>query len=237
MRLDKFISQLGYTRKDAERFIKLNKVTVNNKIVLKKDYKIDENKDIICIDGNVCKYSKYVYIMLNKPEGILSATEDKTQQTVLSLLPPLLQNKGLFPVGRLDKETMGLLILTNDGEFCHKMISPKNKIEKIYKFKLADDILSEDVLKIEQGIMLKDGYTTLPCTINMTTLNSGQITIVEGKYHQIRRMFGAVCNKVIYLERIKEGEIYLDCNLSRGQWREFNQLELQYCIKNNLINK
>ena len=237
MRLDKFISEIGYTRKEAEKLTRLNKITVNGVIINKKDFQINQNTDIVCIDGVQCRYCKYVYIMLNKPEGILSATEDKTQQTVISLLPPLLQNKGLFPVGRLDKETMGLLILTNDGEFCHKMISPKNKIEKVYKFKLADNISIEDVLKIEQGIMLKDGYTTLPCTINMTTSNCGQITIVEGKYHQIRRMFGAVGNKVIYLERIREGEIVLDSNLDRGQWREFNQLELQYCKKNNLINK
>lgn len=226
MRLDKFVSELGYKRKDAEIFVKQQRITINGVVATKKDVKIDENKDIICIDGKQCNYNKYVYIMINKPQGVLSATEDSSQQTVISLLPEILQNRGLFPVGRLDKDTMGLLIVTNDGDFCHKMISPKRNISKIYKFELADGIKDCDIQKIQNGIKLKDGYITLPCQIQMTDLKSGQITITEGKYHQIRRMFGAVGNKVVYLERIKEGTIELDKNLKRGEWRYLTEKEL-----------
>jgi 16S rRNA pseudouridine516 synthase len=226
MRLDKFISEMGYSRKDAEIFIKRKKITVNGNLANKKDEKVDENNDIICLDGKILNYSKYIYIMINKPTNILSATEDKNQKTVISLLPENLQKKNLFPVGRLDKDTLGLLLLTNDGNFCHKMISPKSNISKIYKFELADDIDNCDIQKIQNGIELKDGYKTLPCTIQMIDKKSGQITITEGKYHQIRRMFGAVGNKVVYLERISEGTIVLDANLKRGEWRYLSQQEL-----------
>lgn len=226
MRLDKFISEMGYTRKDAEMFVKTKRITINNKLALKKDEKVDESKDVICLDGNILKYSKYIYIMLNKPAGVLSATDDKSQKTVISLLPETLQNKGLFPVGRLDKETMGLLILTNDGTFCHRVISPKSNISKIYKFELADEITIPQITNIENGIELKDGYTTLPCKIKMQNSKCGTITITEGKYHQIRRMFGAVGNKVIFLERIQEGNITLDPKLARGEWRELTPDEI-----------
>ena len=226
MRLDKFISELGYKRKDAEMFVKQQRITINGVLATKKDVKLDEKKDVVCIDGEKCEYNKYIYIMLNKPQGVLSATEDSTQKTVVSLLPEILQNRGLFPVGRLDKDTMGLLLLTNDGDFCHKMISPKHNISKIYKFELADEIECCDIEKIQNGIELKDGYLTLPCQIQMFDKKSGQITITEGKYHQIRRMFGAVGNKVVFLERIKEGTIILDDNLKRGEWRYLTQQEL-----------
>ena len=234
IRLDKFISEMGYTRKDADFFVKTKRITINGKIASKKDEKVDENKDIICIDGNVLKYSKFIYIMLNKPAGILSATEDKNQKTVISLLPENLQKKGLFPVGRLDKETLGLLILTNDGDFCHKMISPKSNISKVYKFELADEIEEEQIKHIEKGIELKDGYTTLPCKIKMENKTKGEITITEGKYHQIRRMFGAVGNLVVYLERIKEGNISLDKNLQRGNFRELSVNEVEKALKSNI---
>ena len=226
MRLDKFISELGYKRKDAEIFVKQQRITINGIVATKKDVKLDEKKDVVCIDGEKCEYNKHIYIMLNKPQGVLSATEDSSQKTVISLLPDILQNRGLFPVGRLDKDTMGLLILTNDGDFCHKMISPKRNISKIYKFELADEIDDCDIQKIQNGIELKDGYITLPCTIQMFNKKSGQITITEGKYHQIRRMFGAVGNKVVFLERISEGTIVLDEKLKRGEWRYLSQQEL-----------
>ena len=227
MRIDKFVSEIGYSRKDADFFIKNKQITINGKLVLKKDQKIDEYKDVISINGNVCKYSKYVYIMLNKPAGVVSATEDKEQETVLSLLPQTLQKRNLFPVGRLDKETMGLLILTNDGDYCHRMISPNRNIEKVYRFELADEISDESVKKIEEGIELKDGYVTLPCKIEMKSKKCGEITITEGKYHQIRRMFGAASNKVTYLERIREGKIVLDTSLKRGEWRELTKQEIE----------
>ena len=226
MRIDKFVSELGFSRKYAEELIKNKKITINGIIVAKKDTKLDENKDKVCICGKEYKYLKFVYIMMNKPSGVLSATEDKTQPTVISLLPSNLQNIGLFPVGRLDKETMGLIILTNDGDYCHKMISPKRNISKVYKFELADELEESVALEMEKGVELKDGYTTLPCKIVLKTKKQGEITITEGKYHQIRRMFGAVGNKIIYLERIKEGNIALDDSLKRGEWRYLTQKEI-----------
>ena len=226
MRIDKFVSSLGFTRKEAEKFIKNRKVTINGCVATKKDTKLDESIDRVCICGKEYNYSKFIYIMMNKPSGVLSATEDKTQPTIISLLPKNLQNVGLFPVGRLDKETLGLIILTNDGEYCHKMISPKRNISKVYKFELADKLDSQTAKQMEQGVELKDGYKTLPCKIIMTDDKKGEITITEGKYHQIRRMFGAVGNKIVYLERIKEGDLVLDSTLNRGEWRYLNQQEI-----------
>lgn len=227
MRVDKFLSECGYTRKQADNLIKSKRVKLNNVIINKKDTKINENIDKIYVDDEKCEYKKFVYIMLNKPSGILSATEDKTQKTVISLLPEKLQKQSLFPVGRLDKETVGLLILTNDGDYCHRMISPKRNISKKYYFELADEFYDDEIKKIENGIQLKDGYNTLPCKVEKTSSKSGYITITEGKYHQIRRMFGAIGNKVVFLERIQEGKLKLDKNLARGEWRYLETKEIE----------
>ena len=227
MRLDKFLSECGYTRKNATALIKAKDVLVNGKVVIKKDEKINENSDEVVVCGKKLVYQKYIYIMLNKPKGVLSATEDKTQSTIISLLPQHLQTKNLFPVGRLDKDTTGLIIITNDGDFCHRVISPKNNVNKTYYFVLADKICSQDVEKLKNGVTLADGLTTKSCEIEMLTQNTGYITITEGKYHQVRRMFASTGNKVVELDRVSEGNIVLDKTLNRGEWRFLTDKEIE----------
>lgn len=226
MRIDKYLSECGYSRKNAIELISKGHVKVNGFIILKKDFKVDEKLDTVSVYNKDIIYNKYIYIMLNKPLGIITATEDKSQKTVLDLLPKEITSKNVFPVGRLDKDTCGLLLITNDGNFCHKLISPKHCVNKIYRFGLCDKISECGINLIQNGITLRDGYTTLPCRIEMIDDKNGLITITEGKYHQIRRMFGAVGNKVCFLERISEGNIKLDPKLERGQYRFLTGTEI-----------
>lgn len=227
MRLDKFLSECGYTRKEATNLISRGYVKINGELVTKKDYKLNETADTVSVYNKDIIYNKYIYIMLNKPIGVITATEDRTQKTVLDLLPPEVLSKNVFPVGRLDKDTCGLLLITNDGDFCHKMISPKHCVSKIYKFELCDPISYSQKEQIENGITLKDGYKTIPCKISLETDRRGEITITEGKYHQIRRMFAATGNKVCFLERISEGNIKLDPALARGEFRSLTKEEIE----------
>lgn len=230
MRLDKYLSECGYTRSEAVKIISNGNVIVNNSVMKKKDFKINEFTDNIIVNGKLIKYQKYVYIMMNKPAGVLSATTDKTQKTVIDLLPKELQ-KSVFPVGRLDKNTTGLLLITNDGEFCHRATSPKHCVEKKYFFKCDDEVTFEDIEKLQNGIELKDGYTTMKCSINMLNNKQGEIAIKEGKYHQIKRMFGAVGNKIIYLKRLSEGYLILDEKICEGEWKYLNQSEIELVTK------
>ena len=230
MRLDKFLSSCGYSRKEAVDNIKNGKVTVNNVVVKQKDYKVNLT-DKIFINNKELNFVQNHYIMLNKPQGVVSATQDKHEKTVIDILPENLRNVGLFMVGRLDKETEGLLILTTDGELCHKLTSPKHEKEKVYYFELADNICQEQIIQMEQGLTLKDGFKTKPCKIVLQTQTSGEISITEGKYHQVRRMFGAVGNKVTYLKRIKENGLELDKKLKLGECRNLTQQEIEMLKK------
>ena len=219
MRLDKFISMLGKaTRSEAGKLIRAGKATVNGIAQKAPDYKIDPEKDTVTLLGEVLTYKKYTYIMLNKPEGYVSATEDPNEKTVLDLVSPEDRRRGLFPCGRLDKNTLGLVILTNDGEGAHRVLSPKHHVSKVYKFISRDPVCENDVKALEGGVDI-GGYLTKPCKIKMTTENEGEITLTEGKYHQIKRMLEAVNNKITYLERISFGSIALDPALKRGEWR------------------
>ena len=227
MRLDKFLSTAGYSRKEAVELIKKGNVCVNNEITKQKEKNINENSDKISVNNREITFIQNYYLMLNKPQGVVSATQDAVETTVIDILPENLKNVGLFMVGRLDKETEGLLILTTDGELCHKLTSPKHEKEKVYYFELTDQIGQTDINKIQQGITLKDGFTTKPCKIELKTNTTGEISITEGKYHQVRRMFGAVGNKVIYLKRIKENGLELDKNLKLGECRFLTQTEIE----------
>lgn len=227
MRLDKFLSLAGYSRKQAIEEIKKGTVEVNGCKINKKDYAVNEKIDKVCINGCEINYVNNYYLMLNKPQGVVSATEDNTQKTVIDILPENLRNVGLFMVGRLDKETEGLLFLTTDGDLCHKLTSPKHEKEKVYYFELADQIGQKEVDAIQQGITLKDGFTARQCKICLTNNTSGEISITEGKYHQVRRMFAAVGNKVIYLKRIKENGVELDKNLKLGECRFLTESEIE----------
>jgi len=220
IRLDKFLANnTSLSRSEVAKAINAGRVVVMGENKITKETKIDENTAEVFLDNNRVNYSKYIYIMLNKPEGVVSATNDLKQKTVLDLLPSELQKFNLFPCGRLDKDTLGLVILTNDGMGAHNVLSPKKHVEKTYAYECADPLTTENKEKIEQGIKLADGYVTKPCKINLISPNKGEITLTEGKYHEIKRLFGAVGNKITYLERITFGFIKLDKNLKRGEFR------------------
>ena len=219
MRLDKFISMLGKaTRSEAGKLIRAGKVTVNGIAQKAPDYKIDPDNDLVTLLGEALTYKKYTYIMLNKPEGYVSATEDPNEKTVLDLVSVEDRRRGLFPCGRLDKNTLGLVILTNDGEGAHRVLSPRHHVSKVYKFVSRDPVCENDVKLLEAGVDI-GGYLTKPCKIKMVSECEGEITLTEGKYHQIKRMLEAVGNKITYLERISFGSIALDPALKRGEWR------------------
>ena len=224
MRLDKFLTHTGtLTRRQAAAAAKAGKLSVNGTPVLRCDIHIDPEHDQVAYMDQHIAYQKYTYIMLNKPAGVLSATNDPKQKTVIDLLPEPLQRLQLFPCGRLDKDTLGLLILTNDGPAAHRQLSPKTHAEKEYAFRCKKPL--SQIQKIEKGVCLADGYQTLPCKIRMADSFSGVITLTEGKYHQIKRMFEALDNQIVYLERIKFAGIALDPALPRGAFRPLKPAE------------
>ena len=219
MRIDKFFSEIGmFSRKESAEKLKKGLITVNGEIVKKGDFKVDENLDEVCYNGTPVIYKKFAYILVNKPNGVVSATEDGRDKTVIDLLPDSMRKLNLFPCGRLDKDTVGLVILTNDGQSAHNALSPKRHVEKKYYFEVADPFLDEDIFAIESGLKLADGYVTKPCKIERKTQTSGYITLTEGKYHEIKRLFGARRNKIVFLERISFSKIQLG-DLPRGEWR------------------
>ena len=219
LRLDKFLSNMGKaSRSESCRLVRQGKVLVNGVPAKKSDLQINPDTDEVVLNGVSVTYKKFTYIMLNKPEGYVSATDDPHEKTVLDLVDPEDRRKGLFPCGRLDKNTLGLVILTNDGENAHRLLSPKHHVDKVYRFEALSPISSADVSNLERGVDI-GGYFTKPCTVHLTGEKAGEITLTEGKYHQIKRMLEAVGNKIIYLERITFGDIKLDNALERGQWR------------------
>lgn len=226
MRLDKFFSTVtALSRKECTDKIKKGKAAVNGVTIKKPDAKIDPEKDEIFLDGKQILYRPYLYLMLNKPEGVVSATEDKADKTVLDLLPEEYKKFNLFPCGRLDKDTLGFVLLTNDGQAAHRALAPRSHVEKEYEFSLADPFTEEDALAVERGVSLADGYVTKPCRIARTGDNTGVITLTEGKYHEIKRMFAARGNKIVFLKRISFAGIPLDPSLKEGEWRALTEKE------------
>ncbi len=226
MRLDKFMSEAGLlSRTECKKAVKAGQITVDGVAPKSSDIHVDPEKASITYMGQPVCYKKYTYIMLNKPEGYVSATDDKREKTVLELLGEREQRLGLFPCGRLDKNTLGLLILTNDGELCHRLLSPKHHVAKVYYFKAERRITEDDRIRLESGVRL-DGEITKPAKLTLCEDETcGYLTITEGKFHQVKRMLEAVCNKVIYLERVEFAGIPLDTSLERGQWRELTPVE------------
>lgn len=225
-RLDKAFSSCKlYSRSEITKIIKQKRVTVDGVVVNKPDFKVDVFLQDIRVDGEKVTFNKYAYIMLNKPYGVVSATEDGRDKTVIDLLPLEFKREGLFPVGRLDKDTVGLVILTDDGVSAHKLLAPKTHAEKVYYFETADNVLEETAREIERGVLLKDGYLTKPCKVKLLSNNSGEITLTEGKYHEIKRIFGAKGNKITYLKRIEFAKIKLDKDLSEGECRYLTESE------------
>ena len=232
MRLDKFLSiTKTASRSETAKAVKQGRVSVNGSPVRDASMQIDEERDTVCFDGATVIYRRFIWIMMNKPEGILSASTDKKARTVVDLLPPPLNSMGLFPCGRLDKDTVGLIMLTNDGELSHKLLSPKKHAEKRYSFTLARPY--DRSKGIENGIMM-DGKLTKPAVITMSSPTEGEIILTEGKYHQIKRMFEYAGSEVIRLERLSFGGVELDPSLKRGEWRYLTPSE-EDTLRNNAV--
>lgn len=221
MRLDKFLSECAVaTRSESKRAVRAGDVSVNGACARSADIAIDPERDEVYFKSVRVDYRRYVYILLNKPDGYVSATDDSREKTVLDLLPPELRKRGVFPCGRLDKNTLGLMLLTDNGELAHRLLAPKNHVEKKYRFRSKFPMSAEDAARFEGGVTLDDGYVTKPAKIELFgDGDEGIITLHEGKYHQIKRMLDSLGNKITYLERISFADLRLDGTLARGEWR------------------
>lgn len=216
------------TRSESSKGARGGLILVNGVAVKKTDVHIDPEKDEIIFCGRKIEYRKYTYILMNKPDGVVSATEDGRDKTVIDLLPEELQKLNLFPCGRLDKHTLGLVMLTDDGDLAHRLLSPKHHVKKKYYFESKFPLADEEIFYLERGATLEDGYVTKPSEIELLPDGrSGYITLVEGKYHQIKRMLEAVNNKITYLERITFGPLTLEKELGRGEWRFLTKDEIE----------
>lgn len=232
MRLDKFLANSGVgTRKEVKELLKKRLIKVNDEIVKDGKIHVNENEDTVKYKDEIISYKKFVYIMLNKPNGVISATEDKVHKTVIDLLGDEYRTFEVFPVGRLDIDTEGLLLLTNDGVLSHNLLSPNKHVDKKYYVELEKLLTKMDIDKLEDGVELKD-FTTKDAKVEI--IENGEesdkirvyITISEGKFHQVKRMFKAVGNEVKYLKRVKMGTLSLDENLKLGEYRELTEDEL-----------
>lgn len=225
-RLDKRLAATGnWSRKEARELVKWGRVTVNGEVARQTDRKVN-GEDVIAVDGEPLEGAGPVYLMLHKPAGLVSATEDVREKTVLSLLPERYQRRGLFPAGRLDKDTEGLMLLTDDGPLAHRLLAPKSHVDKVYYVEVDGILDEQDCLAVKTGMTLGDGYTCLPGELEL--LEGGRkayITLHEGKYHQIKRMMAARGKPVTYLKRIKFGPLVLDENLPKGAWRALTEEE------------
>ncbi len=229
-RLDKLIASQGtYTRKQAQQLIKDGLVKVDGLTVRDRGFHIDAQESAVSVDGKPFSVERFVYIMLNKPKGVVSATNDKNVKTVIDLVPEDLKRRNLFPAGRLDMTTTGFVLITDDGDFAHRILSPKNHIEKTYEARLAEPITDSQMQTVADGIVLGDGTKCLPASLKRLEDSDNpliEIKICEGKYHQIKRMFAAAGNGVIELKRTKMGGLSLDESLAEGECRKLTDKEI-----------
>lgn len=225
MRLDRFLSEMGLaTRTESAKAVRAGQITVNGTRPKTASIHIDPEKDRVIFQGRTVVYRRFTYLMLNKPDGYLSATEDSRDPTVLDLLPTELRRLELFPCGRLDKNTLGFLLLTNDGDLAHKLLSPRYHVEKTYRYECAVPLSEADAGALEAGVDIGD-CVTKPAKVVRESDCVGTITVTEGKFHQIKRMFEAVDNKIVGLERVSFGGISLDPSLGRGEFRPLSDEE------------
>ena len=234
-RLDKIVSNMGFgSRKDVKKLIKDGLVEVDGKVVNKNNMKVDPHKSTIVVEGVEINYREHIYLMLNKPAGYISTTDEFMSFTVLELLEYQHLVFEPFPAGRLDKDTEGLLILTNDGKFAHNITSPKKNVDKIYYVEVDGEVDEKTIEKFSQGVRLDDGYLTKPADLEIIEVTEGfsrvLLKISEGKFHQVKRMFKSQNMTVDYLKRIAIGNIYLDDNLELGEYRELSQEEIDEFI-------
>jgi 16S rRNA pseudouridine516 synthase len=228
MRLDKYLTECGIgTRSEVKNIIKNGKIKVNNIIIKNYNTKINENKDTISYNDNILEYKEFRYYVLNKPSGVITATDDKKYKTVLDILPDFVIKKNIFPVGRLDIDTEGLLLLTNDGKFAHSLLSPKKHVEKTYEVHLKNEIFDKEIFELENGVRILDDYLTKPAKVEKLENKKILLTITEGKFHQVKEMLRAVNNEVIYLKRIKFANLSLEkLNISIGEVIEINKEDI-----------
>lgn len=231
MRIDKVLSNLGYgSRKDVKKLLKDGAVKVNSVIVKDAKQHVDPKNDTVTLNGEEIQYKEFIYLMMNKPPGVISATEDNRDETVIDLLEVEDLVFEPFPVGRLDKDTEGLLLITNDGQLSHRLLSPKKHVPKTYFAVIEGEVTDEDIEAFRNGVTLDDGYETKPG--ELVILKSGltsdiELTITEGKFHQVKRMFQAVGKRVVYLQRLSMGPLKLDETLELGEYRELTDEELE----------
>ncbi|SKC75977.1 ribosomal small subunit pseudouridine synthase A [Maledivibacter halophilus] len=238
MRLDKILGNMGYgSRKDLKKIIRQGAVKVDGEIIRKNSIHVNPYESIIEINGEKIEYRKYVYIMMNKPQGVISATYDNIHKTVIDLLDEKYLPFNIFPMGRLDIDTEGLLIITNDGKLAHEILSPKKHITKTYYANIKGFVDEEDIKAFKKGIILDDGYKTLPAELKIIEggdVSTVELTIYEGKFHQVKRMFKSRNKKVIYLKRIAMGKLKLDGKLDLGEYKELNDEELEV-LKSSML--
>lgn len=233
IRLDKYLADMGVgTRQEVKKYMKQGRVTVDGDIIKKPETKVDTDKSVVCFDGREVAYAEYEYYMLNKPAGVISATEDNRCETVIDLIDSK-KRKDLFPVGRLDKDTEGLLLITNDGALAHRLLSPKKHVDKCYFAKLQGKVTEEDVIAFSKGVNIgtvEEEEWTMPGELDIVSsdeVSEIRLTIQEGKFHQVKRMFQAVGKEVIYLKRERMGALVLDESLELGEYRELTDEELK----------
>lgn len=234
MRLDKLLSHSGFgTRKEVKNLLKKKGVTVNGEVQKEGKFQIDLEKDRVEVCGEEVSYQEFVYFMLHKPQGVISATTDNLHETVIDLLQPHDQLQEPFPVGRLDIDTEGLLLLTNDGALAHELLSPKKHVNKVYEAEIKGVVTKEDVIAFEKGISLDDGYVCKPAVLDIIETNENEgtswirVTIQEGKFHQVKRMFEAMGKEVVYLKRLSMGPLILDEELPLGEYRPLTLEEIE----------
>lgn len=234
IRLDKYLADMGQgTRAEVKKAIKKGRVSVNQEVVKSPETKIDIDQDFVSVDGKDIVYEQLVYYMLNKPQGVVSATEDRCDKTVLDLIEDK-KRKDLFPVGRLDKDTEGLLLITNDGELAHNLLAPKKHVDKKYYAKLKAPLSEENRKHLEEGVDIGEDKLTMPSQVFVLNEEKDEVHIVirEGKFHQIKRMFHAVGNEVVFLKRLSMGSLVLDENLPAGACRLLTPEEIERLKEN-----
>lgn len=231
MRVDKLLSNVGVaSRAELKKYCKQGLISVNGKVINNPGVQVDSESDDIRFNGEKIVYREFVYIMLNKPDGYISATFDKYDPIVLDLIDQSYLVFEPFPVGRLDKDTEGLLVLTNDGQLAHRVLSPKKHVPKTYYAKIQGKVTEEDILAFENGVILDDGYETMPSQLKILKsddMSEIELTIHEGKFHQVKRMFESVGKKVVYLKRLSMGKLKLDESLGLGEYRELTEEEVK----------
>ncbi len=225
-RLDKIISATGKkSRREVREMMRQGRVLVDGKPIPAADMKVDPQTAVILLDGEPLGYEKFTYVMLHKPAGVLTATEDRRQETVLDLLPPELRRRALSPVGRLDKDTEGLLLLTNDGQLAHRLLSPKSHVDKVYYARVDGALEPGDIAAFAAGMTLGDGLACLPAGLEILSPTEALVTLREGKFHQVKRMLAARGKPVLYLKRLSMGRLRLDPALAPGAWRMLTEEE------------